>query len=75
MTTPDPEADYWTTADIAAYWGVKEKTVQTYLARRGEKEEVPVPDTYFGRKAAWKPETIRTFQRKRPDWTVRGRKA
>ena len=33
----DPNADYWTVADVAAYWGVSPQTIRTYRSRgRGE---------------------------------------
>ena len=57
----DPNADYWTVADIADHWGVTPQTVRTYRSRgRGE---LPEPDNVFGRSPVWKPATILNFQR------------
>lgn len=58
---PDPGADYWTIADVAAYWGVAPQTIRAYRSRgRGE---LPEPDRVFSRSPAWKPATIIGFSR------------
>jgi hypothetical protein len=57
----DPNADYWTIADVAGYWGVSEQTIRSYRSRgRGE---LPTADKMFGRSPVWKPGTIVSFQR------------
>ena len=57
----DPNADYWTVADVAAYWGVSPQTIRTYRSRgRGE---IPKEDQTFGRSPVWKPATIIGFER------------
>ncbi len=30
----DPNADYWTVADIADHWGVTPQTIRTYRSRK-----------------------------------------
>lgn len=57
----DPNADYWTVADIADHWGVTLQTVRTYRSRK--RGELPEPDNVFGRSPVWKPATIINFQR------------
>ncbi len=57
----DPNTDYWTTADVAEYWGVTVQTIRTYRSRK--RGELPEPDRIFGRSPAWKPATIINFQR------------
>lgn len=58
---PDPRDDYWTIADVAAYWGVTEQTIRSYRSRgRGE---LPPADKMFQRSPAWRPGTIISFQR------------
>lgn len=57
----DPEAEYWTVADIAEHWGVTPQTIRTYRSRgRGE---LPPEDAIFGRSPVWRPATILEFQR------------
>lgn len=58
---PDPKADYWTIADVAAQWGVSEATIRTYRSRN--RGELPPHDRVFGRSPAWKPATITDFVR------------
>lgn len=54
--TPDPGDDYWTMAEIAAYWGIEYESVRKYRTRgRGE---LPPEDKLFGRSPVWKPATI-----------------
>lgn len=58
---PDEDADYWTIADVAEYWGVTPQTIRTYRSRgRGE---LPPADRMFGRSPAWRPHTIVRFVR------------
>ncbi|MFJ8309787.1 MULTISPECIES: helix-turn-helix transcriptional regulator [unclassified Streptomyces] len=57
----DPNADYWTVADIADHWGVTPQTIRTYRSRK--RGELPEPDKLFGRSPVWKPATIIGFQR------------
>lgn len=57
----DPNADYWTIADVAEHWGVSEQTVRAYRSRgRGE---LPPADKTYGRSPVWRPATIIGFQR------------
>ncbi|WP_435108103.1 hypothetical protein [Nocardiopsis synnemataformans] len=58
---PDPDAEYWTINDIAAYWGIKPQTVRWYRARPNG--YLPPQDDYFGRTPVWKPKTVIDFQR------------
>jgi hypothetical protein len=37
---PDPDAEWWTTSDVAAYLGVRVGTVSSYRLR----EQMPAPD-------------------------------
>lgn len=61
MAVPDPRADYWTIADVAAHWRVSPQTIRSYRSRgRGE---LPEPDKVFGRSPAWRPATILGFPR------------
>lgn len=57
----DPNADYWTVADIAEHWGVTARTIRTYRSRK--RGELPEPDKVFGRSPVWKPSTILNFDR------------
>lgn len=52
--TPDPNADYWTLEDVAAYWGIKYDSARRYRARGN----LPPEDRKFGRSPAWRPATI-----------------
>lgn len=75
----DPDADYWTMADIADYLGVQLRTVHTYRLR-GQKlrqrladgEDItaeqlavglPKEDRLIGRTPAWRPATITGWRR------------
>jgi hypothetical protein len=60
-TMADPNADYWTVADIADHWGVTPQTIRTYRSRK--RGELPEPDKVFGRSPVWKPSTIIDFVR------------
>lgn len=57
----DPNADYWTIADIAEYWHVSPQTVRSYRSRG--KGELPKEDRTFGRSPVWRPATIINFER------------
>ena len=59
--TPDPEADYWTVDDVAAFLGVTPATIRTYRSRN--RGELPPEDRKFGRSPVWKPATITSFSR------------
>jgi hypothetical protein len=56
---PDPDAQWWTTSDVAAYLGVRVATVATYRAR----EQMPAPDDRFGRTWVWAPARIIAWRR------------
>lgn len=43
--TPDPQAEWWTTSDVAAYLGVGVATVSAYNRRA----QMPPPDKTIGR--------------------------
>lgn len=57
----DPNAEYWTVAEIAEHWGVKVSTVRSYRSRK--RGELPEPDKVYGRTPLWKPATIIGFER------------
>lgn len=57
----DPNAEYWTVADIAEHWGVKVATVRAYRSRK--RGELPHPDHIYGRTPLWRPATIISFDR------------
>jgi len=54
--------DWWTTNDVAAYLGISQSTIRSYVAR----QQMPAPDRHIGRTAVWKPDTIRTWHEDRP---------
>ncbi|MFI7212929.1 helix-turn-helix domain-containing protein [Micromonospora maritima] len=60
VTNPDPEAEWWTTSDVAAYLGVRVGTVATYR-KRGQ---MPAPDLTLGRTHVWRPAHIVTWLRR-----------
>lgn len=62
MAGPDPDSDFWVTADVAAYLGVSVSTVSTYKARG----QMPAPDRTFGRTPAWRPASIIEWHETRP---------
>jgi 8-oxo-dGTP pyrophosphatase MutT (NUDIX family) len=67
---PDPEAEWWTTKDVAAYLGVEPGAVSSYR-RRGQ---MPAPDQTIGsRTHLWKPSRIISWQESRPRAGVGGR--
>lgn len=54
----DPNAEWWTTEDVAAYLGVKPATVRRYrMADRGD-GALPEEEAMFVRSPAWRPATI-----------------
>lgn len=57
----DPEAEYWTIAEIAEHWSVKVATVRAYRSRK--RGELPDPDHVYGRTPLWRPATIISFER------------
>jgi predicted DNA-binding transcriptional regulator AlpA len=60
--TPDPDAEWWTTADVAAYLGVGSSTVSAYRIR----SQMPQPDMTLGRTHVWRPARIVAWNEKRP---------
>jgi hypothetical protein len=65
----DSLAEWWTMADIAAYWHVEPGTVwdyryQTLHPRRpGQAAKLPPEDDTIGRTPVWHPRTIIDFER------------
>lgn len=51
---PDPQAEWWTTSDIAEYLGVRVGTISSYR-KRGQ---MPLPDKTVGRTHLWRPTRI-----------------
>jgi 8-oxo-dGTP pyrophosphatase MutT (NUDIX family) len=67
---PDPEAEWWTTKDVAAYLGIEPAAVSTYR-KRGQ---MPAPDQTIGsRTHLWKPGRITGWQESRTRAGVGGR--
>ena len=69
MTLPDPDAEWWTTSDVAAYLGVRVATISSYRRR----EQMPAPDMRLGRTQAWRPAGIIAWHARRPRPGVGGR--
>lgn len=61
-TRPRPEAEWWTTSEVAAYLGVRTPTISAYRNRG----QMPEPDRKLGRTQLWRPQTIIEWQRTRP---------
>lgn len=65
----DPDAEWWTMADIAEHWGVEPGTIQDYRnqtrhpRRPGQAAKLPPEDDKFGRTPVWRPGTILGFKR------------
>lgn len=59
---PDPDAEWWTTTEVATYLGVHISTVSGYR-RRGQ---MPEPDVTYGRTQLWSPQRIIDWHAKRP---------
>jgi hypothetical protein len=55
-------ADWWTTADVAAFLGVTPSTIRAYAARH----QMPEADRRIGREPVWRPATIRKWHKQRP---------
>ncbi|BEL10319.1 hypothetical protein Q0Z83_085100 [Actinoplanes sichuanensis] len=69
-TRPDPEAEWWTTKDVAAYLGIAVAAVSSYR-RRGQ---MPEPDKTIGtRTHLWKPARIIDWHGSRDRVGVGGR--
>jgi predicted DNA-binding transcriptional regulator AlpA len=69
-TTPDPQAEWWTTSEVAAYLSVGVSTVSNYR-KRGQ---MPAPEQTIGRTHVWRPQQIIEWHAKRPRPGVGGRK-
>jgi len=59
---PDPEADWWTTTDVARYLGIQLGTVSTYVTR----SQMPQPDRLYGRTRVWDPARVIEWHNSRP---------
>ncbi len=67
---PDPDAEWWTTKDVAAFLGIEPAAVSTYR-KRGQ---MPQPDQTIGsRTHLWKPARIQSWQESRTRVGVGGR--
>jgi len=66
---PDPDAEWWTTTDVASYLGVQVGTVSSYRQR----DQMPAPDATIGRTHIWRPARIIAWHRTRPRPGVGGR--
>lgn len=66
---PDPDAQWWTTTDVAAYLDVRVATVSTYRTRG----QMPAPDQQIGRTPMWRPGRIIAWHASRPRPGVGGR--
>jgi 8-oxo-dGTP pyrophosphatase MutT (NUDIX family) len=67
---PDPEAEWWTTKDVAAYLGIEPAAVSSYRKRR----QMPAPDqTLNSRTHLWKPSRITSWHQSRTRAGVGGR--
>jgi hypothetical protein len=60
--TPDRNADWWTTTDVADYLGVTISTVSAYRGRG----QMPAPDRTIGRTHVWTPARIIEWHEARP---------
>lgn len=67
--SPSPDAEWWTTSDVAAYLGVRVSTVSTYRLRH----QMPDPDMTVGRTHVWRPARIVEWHDARPRPGVGGR--
>ncbi|WP_028851692.1 helix-turn-helix domain-containing protein [Thermocrispum municipale] len=61
-TKPSPDAEWWTTSDVAAYLGVRVATISAYRNRG----QMPAPDHKIGRTQLWRPQTIIAWHERRP---------
>ena len=62
VSQPDPDAEWWTTSDVASYLGVGISTVSAYRARG----QMPPPDKTIGRTHIWTPARIIEWHQARP---------
>ena len=69
IATPDPEAEWWTTTDVAVYLGLQVGTVSSYRQRG----QMPAPDVTIGRTHVWRPQRIIEWHEARPRPGVGGR--
>jgi 8-oxo-dGTP pyrophosphatase MutT (NUDIX family) len=60
--TADPDAEWWTTSEVAEYLGLQVGTVSSYRQRG----QMPPPDQTHGRTHLWRPRNIIGWQRTRP---------
>lgn len=60
--SPSTDAEWWTTAEVAAHLGVAVSTISAYRNRG----QMPAPDRKIGRTQLWRPQTIIDWQRARP---------
>ncbi|WP_380164648.1 NUDIX domain-containing protein [Jannaschia sp. R86511] len=58
MPEPDPDAEWWTTSDVAAYLGVQIGTVSAYRSRG----QMPAPTRTLGRTHLWRPLEIKAWR-------------
>lgn len=70
-SSPNPEAEWWTTTDVAAYLGLRVGTVSSYRQRG----QMPAPDMTLGRTHVWQPARIIEWHDRRPRPGVGGRPA
>jgi hypothetical protein len=66
---PQPDAEWWTTSDVAAFLGVRVGTVSSYRQRG----QMPPPDMTLGRTHLWRPKRIMDWNKTRPRPGVGGR--
>ncbi len=66
---PDPNAEWWTTTDVARYLGISVSAVTNYRKRK----QMPQPDKTIGRTRMWRPIRIITWHAGRPRPGVGGR--
>jgi uncharacterized protein involved in tolerance to divalent cations len=69
LSSPDPNAEWWTTTDIAAHLRVQVGTVSSYRQRG----QMPEPDETRGRTHLWRPARIIAWHQGRPRPGVGGR--
>lgn len=61
MTSPDPDAEWWNSTDVASYLGVDISMVSSYR-RHGR---MPAPDMTVGRTHVWRPDRIIAWNKTR----------
>ena len=67
MKSPDMNAEWWTTTDVAAYLHVRTQTVSSYRVR----DQMPEPDMRVGRTHLWRPTRIIEWTKTRKKGTRR----